>query len=88
MGPLALQYQNSIYIHAYLNLSFLYVHLHPQCSNPNPILDEARTVASNLGFEEQFKQKRRRKRKGLPDEDTRNAHSRVNEEDRFRIDVL
>ncbi|XP_065902561.1 uncharacterized protein [Dysidea avara] len=52
------------------------------------ILDEARTVASNLGFEEQFKQKRQRKRKALPDEDPRNAHIHANEEDRFRIDVF
>ena len=52
------------------------------------ILDEARTVASNLGFEEQFKQKRQRKCKALPGEDPRNAHIHANEEDRFRIDVF
>ena len=52
------------------------------------VIDEARTVASNLGFEEQFKQKRQRKRKALPDEDPRNAHIQANEEDRFRIDVF
>ncbi|XP_065903748.1 zinc finger MYM-type protein 1-like [Dysidea avara] len=62
--------------------------LHRISESWSAILDEARTVASNLGFEEQFKQKRQRKCKALPGEDPRNAHIHANEEDRFRIDVF
>ena len=52
------------------------------------ILEEAKIVASNLGFEESFKEKRQRRCKTFHDEDRRNVYNHSNEEDRFRVEVF
>ena len=52
------------------------------------LLEEASVVATNLGFEKSFKQKRLRRSKIHFDEDRGNAYEHTNEEERFRVDVF
>ena len=52
------------------------------------MLREARTVASTLGFEEKFKQKRQRKQKSTFGESSSLAHEHENEVEKFKVEVF
>lgn len=52
------------------------------------ILEEARIVASNFGFEESFKEKRQRRHKIFHDEDRIYVYDTANEEERFQVEVF
>ena len=52
------------------------------------MLQEARTVASTLGFEEKFKQKRQRKQKSTFGESSSLAHEHENEVEKFKVEVF